>query len=276
VAARTAELQQALEALQQADARRRQLFADISHELRTPTTAIRGEAEITLRGADRPADDYKRRAAPHRRHLAPARCGDRRPADHGAQRHRRAVAGAQPLDLAEPARDALGQASALAADARRELQAESLEAGRCFVLGDGQRLRQLLLMLLDNAAALQRGRAGRCSSAAADATDDHGWCVEVRDDGIGIPAHELPQVFDRHFRGHEARRQRPDGSGLGLTIAQALARAHGGRIELSACPGRAPPRASSCRPARRRRKRCRRARCRGRSWQREHPHRRGR
>jgi len=64
----------------------------------------------------------------------------------------------------------------------------------------------------------------------------HGCCVEVHDEGIGIPPHELPQVFDRHFRGQDARRLRPDGSGLGLPIAQSLARAHGGRIELTHGP----------------------------------------
>jgi signal transduction histidine kinase len=64
VQARTAELEDALRALQQVDARRRQLFADISHELRTPTTAIRGEAEVTLRGREKAVDEYK--AALHR------------------------------------------------------------------------------------------------------------------------------------------------------------------------------------------------------------------
>lgn len=238
VASRTAELQQALDALRQADARRRQLFADISHELRTPTTAIRGEAEITLRGADRPADDYKaalRRIVDTSGQLA-AVINDlltMARSDIDALSLVR-----QPLDLAEPARDALGQASALAAERGVSLQAEALEAGRCFVLGDGQRLRQLLLILLDNALRYSRPGGAVQLRLLVDPSDDNGWCVEVRDDGIGIPAHELPQVFDRHFRGHDARRQRPDGSGLGLTIAQALARAHGGRIELSSVHGR--------------------------------------
>ncbi len=237
VAARTAELQQALDALRQADARRRQLFADISHELRTPTTAIRGEAEITLRGADRPADDYKaalRRIVDTSGQLA-AVINDlltMARSDIDALSLVR-----QPLDLAEPARDALVQASALAAVRGVSLQADAVETGRCFVLGDGQRLRQLLLILLDNAVRYSPPGSTVKLRLHADAVDDHGWCIEIRDDGIGIPAHELPQVFDRHFRGHEARRQRPDGSGLGLTIAQALARAHGGRIDLTSAPG---------------------------------------
>ena len=59
VAVRTSELEQALQTLQQLDIRRRKLFADISHELRTPTTAIRGEAEIALRGGEKPGSEYR-------------------------------------------------------------------------------------------------------------------------------------------------------------------------------------------------------------------------
>ena len=59
VQARTRELSTAHDALQRIDGRRRQLFADISHELRTPATAIRGEAEIALRGVDKPVVEYK-------------------------------------------------------------------------------------------------------------------------------------------------------------------------------------------------------------------------
>ena len=56
--------------------------------------------------------------------------------------------------------------------------------------------------------------------------------LQVRDEGIGIPAAELPQVFERHFRGSAARQHRASGSGLGLPIARALAQAHGGTLEL--------------------------------------------
>ena len=59
VAVRTRDLADALASLRKADDQRRRLFADISHELRTPTTAIRGEAEITLRGVDKPAAEYR-------------------------------------------------------------------------------------------------------------------------------------------------------------------------------------------------------------------------
>ncbi len=235
VAMRTIELREALDALRDTDARRRQLFADISHELRTPTTAIRGEAEVTLRGADRPTEDYKaalRRIVEAASQLAGV-INDllamaRSDIDSLSLVKRR-------LDLVEPVGEALAQAQALAAAGGVALHGDALPAGHFFVLGDAQRLRQLLLILLDNAVRYSRpgGEVRLVMKAGAQAGQrGRTCCVEVHDAGIGIPPHELAQVFDRHFRGQDARRQRPDGSGLGLPIAQSLAKAHGGRVEL--------------------------------------------
>lgn len=241
VAARTAELRDALDALRDADARRRRLFADISHELRTPTTAIRGEAEITLRGADRPAEDYKaalRRIVETAGQLAGV-IDDLLAMARSDIDSLSLVKGR--LDLAEPVSEALLQAEALAAARGVELRADEPQAGRCIVMGDAQRLRQLLLILLDNAVRYsEAGGEVRLALKPGEPAPGGGagCCVEVSDAGIGIPAHELPQVFDRHFRGQAARRLRPEGSGLGLPIAQSLARAHGGRIELAPAPGR--------------------------------------
>lgn len=236
VAARTAELSAALDALRDADARRRQLFADISHELRTPTTAIRGEAEITLRGADRPTEEYK---AALRRIVETA--GQLAGVINDLLSMARSDIDSlslvkRPVDLAEPVREALSQAQALAATRGVVLRADEPRPGHCLVLGDAQRLRQLLLILLDNAVRYSHaGGEVRLSMQPCDASAGvlPTCCVEVHDAGIGIAPHELAQVFDRHFRGQGARRQRPDGSGLGLPIAQALARAHGGLVALS-------------------------------------------
>ncbi len=231
---RTAELTQALQALQHAEARRRQLFADISHELRTPTTAIRGEAEVTLRGADRPAEDYR---------AALSRIVDTSRQLGGVIDDLLAMARSdidalslvrRPLDLAQPFAEAVAQAQALAQARGVALQAEDPLRGHSVVLGDAQRLRQLLLALLDN--AIRYSPPGAVVSARLQA-DSGDWCVDVQDQGIGITPHELPQVFERHFRGSTARRHRPDGSGLGLPIARALAQAHGGRIDLHSPPG---------------------------------------
>ncbi len=243
VAARTAELQGALEALRRADARRRQLFADISHELRTPTTAIRGEAEITLRGRERSADDYRaalRRIVEGSQQLAEViddlLAMARSDIDALALARR-------PLDLAGPLAEALALAAPLAAERGVALHAPADAADatpgraprRWPVLADPQRLRQLLTVLLDNAIGYSR-RGGQVRVSLVD--DEPGTLMlEVADDGIGIPAADLPQVFDRHFRGATARLHRADGMGLGLPIARSLAQAHGGTLVLQSVPG---------------------------------------
>jgi signal transduction histidine kinase len=104
-------------------------------------------------------------------------------------------------------------------------------------MGDAQRLRQLLLILLDNAVRYSPEGSTVRLRLLPHAKDSRHNVVEVADDGIGMAAHELPQVFERHFRGEAARRMQPDGSGLGLGIALALARAHGGQLELHSTPG---------------------------------------
>lgn len=239
VAARTADLQSALQALQQVDERRRRLFADISHELRTPTTAIRGEAEIALRGRDKPADDYKatlQRIADASRQLGGV-IDDlltmaRTDLETLALRR-------QPLDLSAPLADALAQGQALAYERGVQVEAGALPPGGLPLEGDPLRIRQLLLVLLDNAVRYSHpgGRVQVQVSRLADTDDARHVEVQVHDEGIGIAPGELPQVFERHFRGEAARRHRADGSGLGLAIARDLARGHGGDIELAAAPG---------------------------------------
>lgn len=234
VVERTAELTQALQALQDTEVRRRQLFADISHELRTPTTAIRGEAEVTLRGTDRPADEYRAaltRIVDTSRQLGTV-------IDDLLAMARSDIDALslvkRPLDLHQTFAEAVAQAQALAEAHGIDLQADAATHEHSRVLGDPQRLRQLLLVLLDN--AIRYSQPGGQVSARLQAQGQH-WCVEVQDRGIGIPVHELPQVFERHFRGSAARRHRADGSGLGLAIARALALAHGGQLVLNSSPG---------------------------------------
>ncbi|MGY0196623.1 ATP-binding protein [Leptothrix sp. BB-4] len=237
VDARTAELRDALQALGQADLRRRQLFADVSHELRTPTTVIRGEAEITLRGADRPAGEYK---ATLRRIVETA--GQLAEVIDDLLAMARSDIDAlslvkRPLDLIEPVREALLQAAALGA--ARGIRLPSVDGWPTggTVMGDSQRLRQLLLILLDNAVRYSAA-GGEVRVRLLPAAQPGAPCgIEIANDGAGIAAHELPRVFERHYRGDAARQLCPEGAGLGLAIARSLARAHAGTIELSSAPG---------------------------------------
>ena len=235
VAARTEALGQALASLRQADAQRRRLFADISHELRTPTTVIRGEAEITLRGVDKPAAEYRDALA---RIVATARQLGAVIDDLLAMARSDMDAVSlvrEQVDMDELAGDVLAQASALAARQGVWLGPAPERTGRHLVAGDPLRLRQLLGVLLDNATrySLPGGQVQMtvCPEFNA-AGEPQAIKIAVIDQGIGIPAHELAQVFDRHFRGAAARNHCQDGSGLGLSIALKLAHAHGGELHV--------------------------------------------
>jgi two-component system, OmpR family, sensor kinase len=229
---RTRDLHEANESLHQTDVRRRQLLADVSHELRTPTTALRGEAEITLRGPDRSVAEYREAL--------------RRIVDTSAQLSvviddLLAMARSdmdtlslvrKPLDLSLPLMDALTQARALARLTQVRIECVPLPALTWWVLGDAQRLCQLVLLLLNNAVCYSQPQGSVWVQLQA---SEDGCALDlcIIDEGIGIAPHELPFVFERHFRGAEARRHRAAGSGLGLPIAQALAQAHAGSLQLS-------------------------------------------
>lgn len=236
VTARTAELQRALDSLQQVDERRRRLLADISHELRTPTTVILGEAEVALRGRDSPPAalrDALRRIAGTARQLS-AVIGDlltmaRSDIDL-------LVLNRRPVCLRAAVQQAVEQARALAVE--RGVAVLLLDADATTpvpVLADPQRLHQLLLLLLDNAVRYSHG-GGRVLVDCQ--PGPHGdWSVSISDQGIGIAETDLPRVFERGFRSLPARQHCSEGSGLGLAIGRALARAHGGDIELDSRVG---------------------------------------
>lgn len=233
VSARTAELQAALQALQQVDARRRQLFADISHELRTPTTAIRGEAEISLRGRDKDTADYKltlRRIVETSAQLGLVIDDLLTMARSDIDT---LVLQRQALDLSAPLAEAFEQARALAHDTGVTVLTEAAP-GELPVLGDALRLRQLFTILLDNAVRYSHPGGQVTARVCRHATPGEAPQVEllVQDQGIGMSESDQARLFERNFRGEHARRHRADGSGLGLAIAAALARAHGGDIRI--------------------------------------------
>ena len=232
VAARTTELEQAHDTLQRLDERRRRLFADISHELRTPATAIRGEAEITLRGSDRSAAEYREALA---RIVGTSQQLARLIEDLmliARTDVEQLTLRAERLDLQQLLVDACLQARTLAQADHIRVDFEPA-ATPIHVFGDPQRLHQLFMMLLDNAVRYSRphGQICVCVSVSADGAQAS---VRIDDEGIGVPPQELAHVFERHFHGEHARHHRSDGAGLGLAIAQLIAQAHHGAVSLEA------------------------------------------
>lgn len=227
VAARTAELAQANTTLQRGDEARRRFLADVSHELRTPLTVIRGEAEIALRGSERGAAEYRQtlaRVAEEAAHtaklvddllfVARSEAGEARFSP-------------RPVDFAEVVQRAVMAAHTLA-DARHVTIQEHL-AVRVTVEGDPYRLRQLVLILLDNAVRYSDPHEEVTVTLAPVAA---GVQLVVTDRGIGIAPDELDRVFERFYRGDGAAARHDGGSGLGLPMARAIARAHGGEVTL--------------------------------------------
>ena len=240
IESRTRELEQANATLRAVDAQRQEFFADISHELRTPATALRGEAEVTLRGRQLSIDDYREslkrivatsvqlgQALDDLLTLARA---------EGDQLHLKLA----PIDPIPPLDEVMKLMEGVAAMAGVTVQVavaddeEHLPAPRRIV-ADASRLRQLLMILLDNAICYSR--PGQVVKMAV-RLDEAGCHYTVQDAGIGIAAQDLGRVFDRFYRSAGAREHRADGVGLGLAIAQMIAKSHGTEVCLQSEPGR--------------------------------------
>ena len=233
VAERTSELSQRNEELRKLDKFRRQFFADISHELRTPLTVMRGEAEVTLRGRATSPSEYRAclqriqvsavqldRLVSEMLFLAQIESGH---LEFDAQR----------LDWGE-------LAASVVDDLRLLAQARSIEvcwtppSGPTWVRGDRSRLRQSMLAIGDNACRYSPTNSRvRLSIESADGEA----IFTVADRGIGVPSQDKVKIFGRYYRSENARRCRPDGTGLGLPVAQAIITAHGGRITSTDRPG---------------------------------------
>ena len=233
VAERTEQLRLANEALGRVDRTRRQFFADISHELRTPLTVIRGEAQFALRGDDKSPVSYKDTLS---RILGQSEQLTRlvddllfiARSDAGTTRLERTAVALDEL-LGEVCADAqtLAQDRSMRIDFRPDTDPAVLQ-------GDAGRLRQLFLILLDNAIRYSKPD----SQVSVALTSSPGAVsVQVRDSGIGIPREDLDQIFERFYRGEGAACLYADGLGLGLPVAKAIAEAHGGGIAADSEPG---------------------------------------
>ncbi len=230
---RTEELSRANESLRQIDETRRGFFADISHELRTPLTIIRGEGEIALRGGDKRVAEYKRsieRIVEQAKHLSVLVNDLLFIARQGAGAARLNL---QPIDLGDLLKKVCGDAKVIAHGKDVDVAFVNGPA-HDMVRGDPARLRQLFLVLLDNAVRYSESNgAVRVEIGSADGEVR----VRVSDRGIGIPPEELEGIFERFRRGGTASAMNEEGLGLGLPVAKAIVEAHKGRIEMASRPG---------------------------------------
>ena len=230
-----------LDRLQASFRAQERFVADASHELRTPLTAIRGNVDVlsrqtrngsrSLMPADlEPAlDDIRIESDRMRRLLDDLLLLARSDAGEGGQQFPITREAGVRLDAI--ARDAVRTAGSLTHG-----QLLELEAPRPVLIdGDPDRLRQLIMILLDN--AIRHTPAGGHVRVAVASGADGTVRVAVRDDGEGITPEHLPHVFERFYRADGARGRASGGTGLGLAIARAICRAHGGEIDVKSNPG---------------------------------------
>jgi two-component system OmpR family sensor kinase len=212
-------------------AAQRRFVADAAHELRTPLTALGGMVEMLQLGADRGdrttvrrmLDSMEREISRLGRLVADLLTLSRLDAEQPL-----ALAA---LDLAPLVADVSHQTELLA----NGQQVQSLIQASPTVVGDADRLKQVLLNLTDN--ALKFTPPGGRIELRLDQLDGRAR-LAVADSGSGIAPDVLPRVTDRFVRGDASRSRATGGSGLGLAIAREIVKSHGGDIAIDSQPGR--------------------------------------
>lgn len=229
-----------LDRIQQLFLTQERLIGDVSHELRTPLTTVQGNVELLQRMASAPGAANGERAAEVNTLLKETlvevqaeteRMGEMisdllllAQADSGALQLQWG-----PVEMDTLLLDIYRQTRRLADHYKGpgELEVRLGSEDQAIVQGDRDKLRQVLLNMAEN--AVKYTPAGGVITLGL-ARDDDGVRVYVQDSGIGISEEQQQLIFERFYRTDKARSRELGGSGLGLSIAQSIAQAHGGKI----------------------------------------------
>ena len=213
-------------ALRKLERIRRDFVANVSHEFRTPLTAIQGFSETLIAGAINDPNNRDRFLAiilDHSRRLARLTEDLLRLSEMDAERLELEIRRVSVSQLVESCYET---AQRRAAEKGLDLSLE-LAPNLPDVAGDTRRLQEVLQNLLDN--AIQYTLPGGKIVLSAESKNDE-VVFTVSDSGIGIPTADQPRIFERFYRVDAARSREAGGTGLGLAIAKHLIEAHGGRI----------------------------------------------
>ena len=224
-------VEQALDERHRSELQVRQFVADASHELRTPLSTIHGYAELTRR--TRPADPEQLAVAMGKVEAEATRMSSLvedllllARLDAGRPLARDEV------DLTKLVLETVGDARVVGPQHRwlLDLPDEPVSAP-----GDEQRLHQVVTNLLNNA---RRHTPPGSSVAVSVREEGHQVVLAVEDDGPGMPPELVRNAFDRFTRGDSSRTRASGGAGLGLSLVEAIACAHGGTVSVASRPGR--------------------------------------
>ena len=222
-------LNQTFDRLESAFEQQARFTADASHELRTPLSVIMSQIELTLSKPRSNAEylaalETCQRASRRMRQLIDsllllARFDSGQP-----------DLNCGPLDMSEVATESVELLRPLADERQIKLGSDMTPVP---FVGDRERLGQVLMNLLSNAIRYNQ-EGGRVDVRVERINGD--VVVSVSDTGIGIPASDLPHIFERFFRVDRTRSRADGGSGLGLAICQSVVEAHGGQISARSEP----------------------------------------
>jgi len=219
--------------LRQLEGARQEFVANVSHELRTPLSLIESAAETLIDGGkDDPAalgrflsiiDKHARRLALLIDDLLLLST-----MDSGGLK-----LDMQPLQFRGTVQDAIEDLQPRAQ--ARNVTLENTIPGSIVAVADQERMRQVIVNLLDN--AIKYGRVGGKTVIGGRVLPDGRIEISVVDDGPGIPKESHPRVFERFYRVDKARSREQGGTGLGLSIVKHVIQAHGGEVRLESEPG---------------------------------------
>ena len=220
--------------VKQTDAKRREMVASVSHDLRTPLTALMGQLEtIRMKGDALSKDEQQAlflralQNAQHLRRLTDALADLARLDSPDFETH------PEPIALGELADDVVQRFASRAAEAGLKLEVDYPD-GLPLTRVDAALIERALANLLDNALRVTPAGGTVAVRAIPDAT---GVRLEVTDTGPGVALEDQPRVFERFYQASRHREQRGS-SGLGLAIVKRVAELHGGSAGLRSQPGR--------------------------------------
>lgn len=215
------------------DQLRREFLASVSHELRTPLSFIQGYAEALADGmasGERERQEYTSIILAEAKRL-------RRLIEDLFDLNKMAAGHLSldlaPIDMGELLANVARKYQPLLAEQNLSLETE-IAAALPIIKGDAGRLEQIMVNLLDNARH-HTPAGGKITIAASRVGRE--LKVSVADTGSGIPAEELPYIWERFYKVDKSRSRR-GGSGLGLAIVKSLVEAHGGWVEVDSTPGK--------------------------------------
>lgn len=232
--ATSAELRRANERLQELDRLKDEFISTVTHELRTPLTSIRAFSEILLSNPDMEPSQRSEFLGIIVKESERLTRLINEVLDLAKLESGRVSWRMEKVDLQALVRDALNATSQLFREKNVMLQ-ESLGDEPLIVSGDYDRLTQVVINLLSNAVKFCPDSTG-CITVRLISQDDN-VCVEVQDNGPGIPLDQQQLIFQKFHQVSDQRAGKPKGTGLGLAISERIMERHGGRIWVESEPG---------------------------------------